>query len=292
MKYVIGLLALLFWNAAFASLIVAGEYAIYIAGPLEKGDDQKFAQILKGKGKKAIVYIDSPGGDVDTAIKIGKSLRSNAMAVSVTNEAQCASACVYVLAGGVKRIVYEHARIIVHRPFLEGAELGGSARYDEFYKRIVKLTNEYFLEMNIPVELANRMLAVPPHQAEELTESELKRYMLNGTDPAFEQQELSSDARKYGISVSELNQRKSDAEKLCSALFEGKPEDELTFFDLLSYMTCSDALMQGLAPRVVSARLGTAIERKAEIERLNHKAQESCIESIFLPEKSRDCALR
>ena len=61
--------------------------------------------------------IDSPGGNLDAAIDIGCMLRADRMPVIILKGAQCVSACVMVLAGGVERRLF--GKIGIHRPYLD-----------------------------------------------------------------------------------------------------------------------------------------------------------------------------
>jgi len=63
------------------------------------------------------VHLDSEGGSVDSAIEIGRFLRDKNSNVMVSAGEQCASACLFILAGGVTR--YLGGRLGMHRPFLE-----------------------------------------------------------------------------------------------------------------------------------------------------------------------------
>jgi hypothetical protein len=63
------------------------------------------------------VSLDSPGGDVQSAIAIGRLVRANGANVLLSAGAQCASACLLILAGGAAR--YVDGKLGIHRPFLE-----------------------------------------------------------------------------------------------------------------------------------------------------------------------------
>ena len=59
-----------------------------------------------------IVLLDSPGGDGEAAIRIGNLLRASNAHIFVTGE--CASACIFVLAGGVVRAAPAYS-VGIHR---------------------------------------------------------------------------------------------------------------------------------------------------------------------------------
>ena len=76
-----------------------------------------------GAGRPTVL-VDSPGGSVAPALAIGRLIRARGLAVAVARladgtptdaDAQCASACVLVLAAGVGRSVGPGAEVGVHR---------------------------------------------------------------------------------------------------------------------------------------------------------------------------------
>ena len=77
-----------------------------------------------------VVILSSPGGDVDQSLLMGEELRRRGLysAVGMLDKlgqitpADCASACVFVFAGGTKRYGIAGSRLGVHRFVSEGAE--------------------------------------------------------------------------------------------------------------------------------------------------------------------------
>ena len=76
-----------------------------------------------GPGRPAVL-VDSPGGSIAAAFAIGRLIRDRGLAVAVARVvgasptdagAQCASACVFLLAAGVGRSVGPGAEVGVHR---------------------------------------------------------------------------------------------------------------------------------------------------------------------------------
>ena len=70
-----------------------------------------------------MLLVDSPGGSVEPALAIGQLIRARGLDVAVgrieaghpTDDAQCASACVLLLAAGVGRSVGPDAAVGIHR---------------------------------------------------------------------------------------------------------------------------------------------------------------------------------
>jgi hypothetical protein len=167
-------------------------------------------------GEHAInIQLDSMGGSVESAIEIGRFLRDKNVTVLVTKEARCASACVFVLAGGVRRRV--DGNLGVHRPFLETPTHTTSA---EDVKRAATQTKEriraYFREMNISERLADDMMAIPSNEIRWLSPEQIAFYGLGADDPVISETNALREAQKYGLTRIEYEVRRKRAQELCT----------------------------------------------------------------------------
>ncbi|AFL75055.1 hypothetical protein [Thiocystis violascens] len=100
------------------------------------------------------LVINSPGGSVHEARKLGRWLRANGLRTAV--DRVCTSACVDVLAGGVERYVTRDARLGVHQskvPHLYSSHEGG-----QLY---VADSARYLREMGVDAEMAIAAASVP-----------------------------------------------------------------------------------------------------------------------------------
>src|SRR5207253_464065 len=61
------------------------------------------------------VTLSSKGGDVDGALAAGRLLRKERVTISVPNDDECLSACVFLLMAGVQRMVT--GKVAIHRPY-------------------------------------------------------------------------------------------------------------------------------------------------------------------------------
>jgi hypothetical protein len=61
--------------------------------------------------------LDSPGGDVDSAIEIGRLLRERSADADVHHDMACVSACVLMLVAGKAREI--EGKVGIHRPYLD-----------------------------------------------------------------------------------------------------------------------------------------------------------------------------
>jgi hypothetical protein len=58
-------------------------YLIYVVGEFEPDDGVKFARVVNGL-KRAVVFLDGPGGDLDAGLIIGSGIAYNHFSTSVT----------------------------------------------------------------------------------------------------------------------------------------------------------------------------------------------------------------
>jgi len=160
------------------------------------------------------VHLDSEGGSVDSAIEIGRFLRDKNSNVMVSAGEQCASACLFILAGGVTR--YLGGRLGMHRPFLETPSRSMTT---EDVKKAATLNQErlraYFREMNISERLADDMMMIPSNQMRWLSPQEIAVYGLGVNDPVVSETKTLKQAQKYGLSRLEYERRWQLARGLC-----------------------------------------------------------------------------
>ena len=139
-----------------------------------------------------IVLVNSPGGDGQVAMKIGKILRSNKAQIFVTGH--CESACVFILASGVVRAA-NSGTVGVH-----AGRLTLTNRNGEILKEIdssqslnnsFKLTSfnseahQYFSEMGIKNGLIDVMLSHQTKQTYKLTDFEMQQFGVIGFDNGY-----------------------------------------------------------------------------------------------------------
>lgn len=150
--------------------------------------------------KRPVFFLDSRGGDVIAAIRIGRLLRKHAAWVWVDKGAECASACVFILAGGVDRNIATGARVLLHRPYFDPrffAELSVTDAQN-LYRKLTDMSKEYLKDMGMPDALFERMLRVPSQKADLLSTRELESLRLEGSDPAFEEWNRANMQKSWG----------------------------------------------------------------------------------------------
>jgi ATP-dependent protease ClpP protease subunit len=136
---------------------------IYIKGKIQKGDARHFENFLKKvkQRKQPIEYadLDSPGGNIIEAIKIGKIIRKNYIRTHVIYDNFCGSACFLIWAAGVERLFYDDRRIGIHRPYFEKDYFKGlTAQEAEFkYTEMSNSVRSYLRDINIPNNVIEKM---------------------------------------------------------------------------------------------------------------------------------------
>jgi hypothetical protein len=91
-----------------------GVNVISIFGPIEAGDEKKFAQ-LAIQTDSAHVLLNSPGGIAVTGLEIGKLIKFKQFSTVALGD--CTSACAIIWAGGNIRIIEKDARVGFHAAY-------------------------------------------------------------------------------------------------------------------------------------------------------------------------------
>ncbi|WP_044874355.1 periplasmic-like protein [Pseudomonas sp. LFM046] len=150
--------------------------AVQISEDVAPGDYEALMQGLRanpGKFDRKLVLLDSIGGSVTEAIRMGRLLRETGFDVMVPSNGVCQGSCVYLLAAGRSKTVRGYVGL--HRPYFPG---GDSALADAAtgirYSPVA-----YLKEMNVPASLLDDMNSIAPTSMRVLTRDELARYRLN-----------------------------------------------------------------------------------------------------------------
>ncbi len=134
---------------------VSGVWVRY-DGDISTGLAKQLAALLR-KERAVGLIINSPGGNVDEARKLGRYLRANALDVAV--DKVCASACIDILAGGVSRYITPEARIGIHQSSAPSSV--GNHNTGQSY---VAGSAFYLREMGVDPEVALAAASVPPNK--------------------------------------------------------------------------------------------------------------------------------
>lgn len=131
-----------------------------------------------------VVRLDSPGGSVDDAIKIGEMIRAHGFDTLVETGALCASSCPLVFAGGVHRTAEAGAAVGIHQVFASAApdqkQTGARAAGDAMAQaqRTTARITRYLTDMGVDTALWLHALDTPPASLYYLSAEEMQTYRL------------------------------------------------------------------------------------------------------------------
>lgn len=206
--------------ACFAADIKQVEDRILFSGEIQSGDLQKL-EALKFDGgspperwmRRGTIFLGSPGGDLEEALRIGRWIRENRLGVIVSGP--CFSSCVFLIAAGLTRTLI-NAEVGIHRPFFT-EDINDD--YDVEMKILLEQSRSFFEHMNIPSSLADHIFSIPPEQMLILDQEALSRYRLNQDDMGYKERNDFALAEYYGVSRQEYMRRSTaagqDIEKYC-----------------------------------------------------------------------------
>jgi hypothetical protein len=153
-------------------------WLIYLDGPVDPGATSRVVSLILAEHiANAVVYLNSPGGSLVTAMQLGRVLREHAfdtrvgtrtMDVTRATAGTCHSACPFVLAGGVQRSLEQGSAIGLHRA------VNRVPLHDEdAFQRVVRTQIvEYLAEMGVRAEVAGIMEGIPHDRIRDLTVDE------------------------------------------------------------------------------------------------------------------------
>jgi ATP-dependent protease ClpP protease subunit len=228
LRYII--FALLFYSTNAVALeyfaISNGDCPVYylkLKGTIEKNDSTVFLRVLdeaslKNKNRSCVlglqISLDSRGGDVDEAMKIGRIIRERELWTLVEFDSRCHSSCVLVLGAGVTRS--PNLNIGIHRPYFVSLDKNlSTSDIQKLRKKIMSKMKVYAEEMDLSDRLIDDMMSIPPERVKILSLDELDNYRLSGTDASFDEKRTNDLAQLYGITSAELRKRDMEAERRC-----------------------------------------------------------------------------
>ena len=182
---------------------------IVIVGDIAPGDTDRFSKALDEARRENLdwwkiypkVELHSLGGDVATAMSIGRRIRQGQLCTRIRANGICASACVLVLAGGVSRYAPKSSRVGLHRPFFTNATKATSGGYETFqraYSSVLEAHRAYFGEMRIPSTVLDIMSQIPSDEVRWIDLTTAARLQLTGEDPTYAEWRRAEAVSKQG----------------------------------------------------------------------------------------------
>jgi hypothetical protein len=155
------------------------EGTVLLNGTIATGDAKRFEEWLASRAKPpSRIALNSPGGDVADALEIGRLIRGKGLETRLDRNAICLSACPYVLAGGLERVVSMGAFVGVHQHYF------GENTYLPAFLLVSDIqvgqgeVMVFLQEMGIDPMMMAKALVTPPDDIYLLVPEELKSFKL------------------------------------------------------------------------------------------------------------------
>lgn len=203
----------------------AEQIRIAIDGQITPGDELRLAEAIKSanasfnRSPRLYFYsLNSSGGDLATALKMGRLIRSSGynLLVEVAPRSACLSSCVLILAAGKTRGV--SGKVGIHRPYFVDDKATTSDSQKEQYRGLEASVRQFLSDVNIAPSLYDDMQRISPTKIKYLSVSELDRYGLNRDDPYADSAQIARIAAMLKITTGEYIGRAQRAEQECSAI--------------------------------------------------------------------------
>ncbi|MDX8492613.1 hypothetical protein RFN29_13615 [Mesorhizobium sp. VK22B] len=145
-------------------LIVSGEFGAN--EPLNAFDD------AVATSRARVIVFNSPGGNVGSAIRLGRMIRAAGLDTLQLRQLQCASACSLAFLGGVHRVA-EPGSIGIHRPSLKPADGMSNEEAKARVQFGTAAIIAYVIEMGVDPKLMELASSYDRHDIRYLSASEM-----------------------------------------------------------------------------------------------------------------------
>ena len=201
-------------RTAFSGAAVqAEEVRVFLSGDITRAD-LAGAEVLgrliqSGRQKIAgnTVWLASNGGDIDSAMELGRLLRRWGVFTFIGRNDQCFSACVFAFMGGERRSVA--GRLGIHRPHFSYTQESPDRQIR--FRNLQRVLKAYVEEMDFPASLYEAVMLVPPESMHILAPADLKKYYLEGISPSSEDAADAASARRLELPMIEYLKYKAKA---------------------------------------------------------------------------------
>lgn len=165
------------------TLTPIGDGAFRLEGDIAPGDAERMLeQITQSSRSVETLVLQSPGGSVSDALKIGRYIRQAGIETRMLRGEFCFSACPYILAGGASRDIEDGAQVGVHQHFFGQSTVLPAAFAVEDIQMGQAEVMRYLDDMGIDPMLAALAMATPPDEIYVLLPEELVSYGFNPSE--------------------------------------------------------------------------------------------------------------
>jgi len=156
-------------------------YMLEVSGEIEEGDYDRIVELINLMGFPQLTRINSPGGDVREAMKLGEFYRNSLMTIMAGE--QCNSSCFVWLVGATSSTA--NSGVGLHRPYFDRSWFSNLSPSEATtaYDQITEELTLYLNRMNVPIDIVNRMMSTPSNEVVFLTANEYENKL--GSPPVF-----------------------------------------------------------------------------------------------------------
>ena len=148
-------------------------------GSIDPGTAARFASEIEARGEYVkVVSLNSPGGALDDAMAMAKTLRQRGISTEIADGALCASSCPLLFAGGKTRTAGEKAAIGVHQFYAATTGQTAPAQAMSDAQATTARISRHLAEMGVDPALWLHALDTPPLALYYLSPQELTDYRL------------------------------------------------------------------------------------------------------------------
>ena len=193
---------------------------VWITNTIKESDAKQLQEISAELefASPLVVWLDSKGGDVSAAIKIGKLIRKydgqtiiGSFPAVIAENPKCYSSCALIFNAGVRRAVIDGV-LGLHRPYLSALPQSRET-VEKQVPLMLSMLKNYVNEMGITDNFYQQMVNTEPSRMM-MYYSDNYTGLVPEIDAVYAEVEIARDARRYGITTSEMRQREQD-EKSC-----------------------------------------------------------------------------
>lgn len=147
---------------------------VYLSGAINEGDTEKLVKLLRSDlqitPSITNIWLNSSGGDLNEAIKIGALIEKLGYTAIVPTGATCASACFFTWVSASGRLA--PGELIIHRPYFDMRNASHGAGFEESYRITNEAARLYLRQRNVPTNLINLMMQMSSADGYALTQND------------------------------------------------------------------------------------------------------------------------
>lgn len=157
-------------------------------GSIDPGSAARFAAEIDARGEYVkVVSLNSPGGALDDAMAMAKTVHERGIATEVADGAICASSCPLFFAGGLTRTAGPRAAVGVHQFYAASQAAIAPAQAMSDAQATTARISRHLIDMGIDPALWLHALDTPPQALYYFSPEELAKYRLVTTPVATAQ---------------------------------------------------------------------------------------------------------